>query len=65
MFALSMTKMGFDKLKHDIKGSTSRLKILLRNLENGDIDLNATIRCLKSRATDLATHYPSSHPRSP
>ncbi len=34
MSALSMTKMGFDKLTYDIKGSTSRLKILLRNLES-------------------------------
>ncbi len=51
----SMTKMGFDKLKHDIKGSTSQLKILLRNLESGDMDLNATMGNLRSRSADLAS----------
>jgi hypothetical protein len=49
----SMTKTEADKLKHDIKGSISRLKMLLRNLDLGELDRGGTISVLKSRVTDM------------
>jgi hypothetical protein len=49
-----MAMTGVDKLKHDIKGSITRFKILLRNLENGDMDLKSTMGSLRSRVGDLS-----------
>lgn len=50
----SMTKLNKDKLKHDIKGSIARLKILLRNINNGELATDNALVSLKSRFTDLA-----------
>jgi hypothetical protein len=43
-----------EKLKHDIRGSMTRLKILLRNYQDGDISTPKTLESLGSRVMDLA-----------
>jgi signal transduction histidine kinase/CheY-like chemotaxis protein len=49
----AMLNMDFHKLQHDIKGSITRLKILLRNHELGEIDKNEVMTNLKDRITNL------------
>jgi signal transduction histidine kinase/CheY-like chemotaxis protein len=49
----AMSATDIDRLKHDIKGSITRVKILLRNLEGGDMDRGGVVSSLRSRAEDL------------
>ncbi len=53
-FKKAMTQIEIDRLKHDVKGSITRIKILLRNLESGDMDLAEIKGSLRSRCSDLA-----------
>jgi signal transduction histidine kinase/CheY-like chemotaxis protein len=50
----SMAKTEKEKLKHDIKASVTRFKILLRYLDQGEMDSCGVLNSLKSRVADAA-----------
>jgi hypothetical protein len=50
----TMSKTEKEKLKHDIKASVTRFKILLRYLDQGEMNSSGVLNSLKSRVTDAA-----------